>query len=78
MVSLRPELVTHNKFLVTSIRSGTSEGIAIHNQPVPYSAMTREDALNLAAWLVLVADSNEEFYDFFEACQEIKDGRGRR
>ena len=47
------ELATHNKFMV-SAKAGE---ILILRMPA--GRMTRPDALNLAAWLVAVADRGE-------------------
>jgi len=51
-----------NKFLV----GVGGDSIAI-TKPVP-PIMSKADALNLAAWLVALADDKEEFRELLEEC----------
>lgn len=51
---------TTNKFAV-SVQGTGRESIIIFSRPLVPAAMTRSDALNLAAWLVALADRDGEF-----------------
>jgi hypothetical protein len=54
---------TTNKFMV-ALR--TNAGTVILNPP---GAMSKDDALNLAAWLVVVADTDNSFPAVLDAIQ---------
>ena len=61
-----PPIDTTNRFAVSAF----GDGVAILNPPAAGEPLTRADALNLAAWLVALADPLEdEFAAVLEAVE---------
>lgn len=54
---------TSNRFFV----GATGDHISILMPPPPQGVITRQEALNLAAWLVAIADIDDEFDDLLQA-----------
>ncbi len=61
---MEKEINTINKFMVGVL----GDNISIINLPALAKPISKSDALMLAAWLVCLADDNDEFQNILKAC----------
>ena len=64
------DLDTMNRFMVAS----QGDGIRVMHPPTRQDAMSKQDALVFAAWLVALADTSPENADFLEILRRVENG----